>query len=65
MSDQLHAQEGQVQRAKRLREQIEGLRLGRPMEPPNHGESLREQIADRTNQLRVKKTGERDGSMLP
>jgi hypothetical protein len=54
MSDQdsQHTQEGQVQRAKRLREQIEGLKSGRPIEPPGHEKSLREQIEDRANRLR-------------
>ena len=54
MSDQdsQHTQEGQVQRAKRLREQIEGLKSGRRIEPPGQEKSLREQIEDRANQLR-------------
>jgi hypothetical protein len=51
MPDQ-HTQEGQVQRAKRLREQIEGLKSGRPVEPPGHEKSLREQIEERANQIR-------------
>jgi len=51
MSDQ-HTQEGQVQRAKRLREQIESLKSGRSAEPPGHGQSLREQIEDRAKQVR-------------
>lgn len=51
MSDQ-HTQEGQVQRAKRLREQIEVLKAGRPVETPGHEKSLREQIEDRASQIR-------------
>jgi hypothetical protein len=50
MSDQ-HTQEGQVQRAKRLREQIESLKSGRSIEPPGHGQSLREQIEERAKQI--------------
>jgi cell division protein FtsB len=45
-SSQEHRWEGQVQRAKRLREQIEGLKSGRSA-PPGHTESLREQIEER------------------
>ncbi len=54
MSDQdsQHTREGQVQRAKRLREQIESLKSGRTVEPPGHEKSLREQIEDRANQVR-------------
>jgi hypothetical protein len=48
-SSQEHTQEGQVQRAKRLREQIEGLKSGRTG-PPGHTESLREQVEDRARQ---------------
>ena len=65
MSDQ-HTQEGQIQRAKRLREQIEGLKAGRPVETPGHEKSLREQIEERagegstTNPLR-----QRDASHEP
>ena len=46
-SDQ-HTRDGQVQRAKRLREQIETLKSGRPSQPlPGHAKSLREQIEER------------------
>jgi hypothetical protein len=51
MSDQ-HTQEGQLQRAKRLREQIEDLKSGRRTQPAAHGASLREQIEDRADQVR-------------
>jgi hypothetical protein len=50
-SDQ-HTQEGQVQRAKRLREQIEGLKSGRRGPAPAHEKSLREQVEDRAEQVR-------------
>jgi len=52
MPDQ-HTQEGQVQRAKRLREQIESLKSGRPVETPGHVKSLREQIEDRAGEDRA------------
>jgi hypothetical protein len=45
-SDQ-HTLEGQVQRAERLREHIESLKAGRPIETPGHPQSLREQIEER------------------
>jgi hypothetical protein len=50
MSDQ-HTQEGQVERAKRLRAQIENLKSGQPA-PPGAGKSLREQIEERAEQVR-------------
>jgi hypothetical protein len=50
-SDQ-HTREGQVQRAKRLREQIEGLKSGRRDQAPGHQKSLREQVEDRAGQVR-------------
>ncbi len=51
MSDQ-HTKEGQVQRAKRLREQIEGLKSGQRSEPPGRAKSLREQIEERADEVR-------------
>jgi hypothetical protein len=58
MSDQ-HTQDGQAQRAKRLREQIERLKSGSAIEQPAHIQSLREQIEDRSGQVeRVKQAGE-------
>jgi hypothetical protein len=52
MSDQ-HTREGQVQRAKRLREQIESLKSGRSIDPPpGQAKSLREQVEDRARQAR-------------
>ncbi len=58
-SSREHTQEGQIQRAKRLREQIEGLKSGRTG-PPGHAESLREQIEDR-----ARHAGERDETHEP
>jgi cell division protein FtsB len=46
MSDQ-HTQEGQLQRAKRLREQIENLKSGQPIPAAGHPQSLREQVEER------------------
>lgn len=54
MSDQHsseHAREGQVQRAKRLREQIESLKTGQGSEA-GHPKSLREQIEERAEEVR-------------
>jgi hypothetical protein len=51
MSDQ-HTQDGQVQRAKRLREQIESLKSGQRSEPPGRAKSLREQIEERADEVR-------------
>jgi hypothetical protein len=50
--EQEHAREGQIQRAKRLREQIEGLKSGRRGPAPGHEKSLREQVEERANQGR-------------
>jgi len=60
MSDQQHTQEGQRQRAKRLREQIEGLKSGLPIQPPVHEKSLREQIEERASPARANRFGEDD-----
>jgi hypothetical protein len=58
MSDQ-HTQDGQAERAKRLREQIERLKSGSATEQPAPIPSLREQIEDRSGQVeRVKQAGE-------
>ena len=51
MSDS-HTLEGQAQRAKRLREQIEALKSGTRVEPANHPKSLREQVEDRAAPIR-------------
>ena len=47
-----HTREGQVQRAKRLREQIEGLKSGRHDQAAGHEKSLREQVEERAEQVR-------------
>ena len=62
MSDQEHIQEGQRQRAKRLREQIESLKSGRPAQSEVHGQSLREQIEERAHKAGGNPFGERDAS---
>jgi hypothetical protein len=56
-SDQ-HTLEGQVQRAKRLREHIESLKSGRPIESPGHPKSLREQIDERASKSPASPDGE-------
>ena len=46
--DQSHAEQGQVERAKRLRGHIERLKQGQPEPgPPKKEKSLKEQIAER------------------
>jgi hypothetical protein len=47
-----HIQEGQVARAKRLREQIERLKSGQTEDqpPPPHKKSLREQVNERARE---------------
>ncbi len=47
-----HTREGQIQRAKRLREQIEGLKSGGSNQAPHGEKSLREQIEDRAGKIR-------------
>ena len=61
-SDQ-HTRDGQVQRAKQLREQIETLKSGRPSQPlPGHAKSLREQIEERANEASTHPAAGRDQS---
>jgi hypothetical protein len=63
MSDQ-HTQEGQVERAKRLRAQIENLKSGQhPV--PGRGKSLREQIDERAHEAPDGRTGQQDESREP
>jgi len=57
-----HTQEGQVQRARRLREQIESLKSGQRPEPQGHPKSLREQIEDRANANPIPERDEPQGS---
>jgi cell division protein FtsB len=59
MSDE-HTQEGQLQRAKRLREQIENLKSGQPIPAAGHTESLREQVEERARQAQVNPAAGRD-----
>ncbi len=49
--EQSHTKEGQIERAKRLRNHIDRLKQGQP-EPasPNKGKSLKEQIAERSDE---------------
>ena len=62
MSDQQHTQEGQRQRAKRLREQIETLKSGRPIQVQGPGKSLREQVEERAHKAGATEFGEHDES---
>jgi len=50
--EQSHSEQGQVERAKRLRDQIDRLKQGQPESAePQKGKSIKEQIADRTSEL--------------
>lgn len=57
MSDP-HTLEGQVQRARRLREQIENLKSGSRPKKPDQNKSLREQIDERAEEIRKREQGE-------
>lgn len=46
-----HIQQGQIERAQRLRRVIEDLKEGHTEEPPSTGKSLKEQIDERANAL--------------
>ena len=49
MSEQTHNEQGQIERAKRLRNHIERLKRGEPEPPSSHkGKSIKEQIAECT-----------------
>ena len=50
--EQSHSEQGQVERAKRLRDHIDRLKKGEPgSAEPQKGKSIKEQIADRTSEL--------------
>lgn len=53
MSDS-HTSEGQIERAKRLRMQIERLQSGSQGSPEDHPSSLREKIEERAKEMREK-----------
>ena len=55
-----HTLEGQVERAKRLRQQIESLDSGAPGALPKQGRSLREQIEQRAAEARQREEKEKD-----
>jgi len=60
MTDQQDpSEENQIQRAIRLREQIERLKAGRPIKRPDRAKSLREQIDERADQIRRKEAAKR------
>jgi len=49
MSEQTHNEQGQIERAKRLRNHIERLKRAEPETPGSQkGKSIKEQIAERT-----------------
>jgi hypothetical protein len=52
MAEQLsHTEQGQIERAQRLRAKIDRLKKGIPDEQPGRSESLKEQIEDRAAEV--------------
>ena len=48
-----HTRQGQTERAKRLRQQIENLKSGVPRpDSPEHQKSIREQVEERAREIR-------------
>ena len=50
-----HLEEGQAERARRLREKIDSLKTGVPARKPDEPKSIKEQIAERVNEIEKKK----------
>jgi len=47
-------EQGQVERAKRLRQKIDELKSGKQIEEPDHEKSIKEQIAERVREIKKK-----------
>lgn len=54
--NQTSAEQAQIERARRLRAKIDRLTHGTEANDPDHPKSLKEQIAERANQLKQKET---------
>lgn len=54
-----HTQEGQVERAKRLRTIIDNLKSGQQAQPADHKPSLREQVEERAIEARKREESSR------
>jgi hypothetical protein len=52
---EMSGQEDLMERARRLREQIERMKSGRAIRRPDQSKSLREQIEERSNRLRPRR----------
>jgi hypothetical protein len=48
---QSHVEQGQAERARRLREKIDQLKTGIPEEKPGEPKSIKQQIAERVSQI--------------
>ncbi len=46
-----HVEQGQAERARRLRERIDQLKAGTPAVDPDRPKSIKQQIAERVNQI--------------
>jgi len=46
-----HVEQGQAERARRLRQKIDQLKTGTPPQDPGQPKSIKQQIADRVNQM--------------
>jgi len=54
MEEKSHTEEGQLERARRLREKIDELKTGAPPKKSDEPKSIKEQIAERVNELEKK-----------
>lgn len=54
--DQSHVEQGQIERARRLREKIEQLKSGAPPQEPGAKKSLKEQIAEREAEQKARES---------
>jgi hypothetical protein len=52
-----HVEQGQAERARRLREKIEQLKSGTPQQGSDQPKSIKQQIADRVTEIEKEKQG--------
>jgi hypothetical protein len=52
-----HVEQGQAERARRLRERIDQLKSGTPVADPGQPKSIKQQIGERVSQLEKEKEG--------
>lgn len=53
-----HVEQGQAERARRLRERIDQLKSGTPITDPGQPKSIKQQIGERVSELEKEKEGE-------